>query len=87
MTMLKIIALILSLGFLAGCAGNAEFSAYVKAHRAKYNQTAPHYAQLIKDFMPEDTEFQKAAKESKLKLIEAEGEMIKNAEDLLTGPK
>lgn len=85
--MFKIFTVILSLAFLAGCNTNAQFAAYVKAHRAKYDQTAPHYAKLIKDFMPEDTEFQKALKESKLKLIEAEGEMITEAEALLAGPK
>lgn len=84
MRKLGCVLLLLTLG---ACASNVEFAAYVRAHRAKYNQTAPHYTQLIEQFMPEDTDIQKAQKEAKLKLIEAEGEMITEAEKLFAGPK
>lgn len=82
--------LLLSLGLatmLAGCNTNAQFAAYVAAHRAKYDQTAPHYKDLIVKNMPENSDFQKAEKEAKLKLIEAEGKMIEEAEAFLRGPK
>lgn len=88
MKQFKLLTLLGLSSVLAGCnCTNAQFAAYVAAHRAKYDQTAPLFKDLVEKNMPEDTDFQKATKESKLKLIEAEGKMIEEAEVFLRGPK
>ena len=78
--MKKLKYLLLSIAVcMTSCVGNAEFSAYVKAHRMKYEAMSPVY----RTYLMNDETIDEALRNTRLRLLEAELAMILAAEESL----
>jgi hypothetical protein len=72
----KNIALAILVLTLSSCVSDANFRAYVYAHRLSYDVTSVHYKSFLADLPPAD-------QATHLRRVEAENSMITKAEKLL----